>query len=1079
MKKVLPSMIPLSDIFAGSFFLVLILSFQCSFGQGKSETKDEAYSRSIRLEEYKKLSQPIIKGFYESQKKGSIQATIPWLAKLGSLARQLDLPEKECRAYGNIARSYHRLGEMDSAFFWNEKAIELRPVIPPAAHEEVVKVILEQGKLCYDINKPLEGTKWLREVLDMNPDSIQLSEAYGLLGSCQGLLGNYQEQLSLSDSAFVYAPQKGTNKNIRHRAYLLFIRSKVFWKWRDLEQQIDLLNTAFKTSLMVQDFARDWGKVADIHNDLAVTWGIIGNWERERKKLKSALKIINQYYSKDDSKKATLFYNLGLSFGRKRSSTSWKLTGSNLDSSSTNLDSSKYYLRQALAIWNQHPKTNKFSMAKAYGNLSVLAGREDSLELQLSFANKGLNLTRDVYGDNHPEVALAWTRRAACYEKKEKYHAALQDLQSAIRAAQEPDGQFDPIGNPYANSLVYKLRMVSILKRKAGLLAQLAEEEGDSQWLSFAFQTSWRAVETVNLIREDQVSSIRTGTRELEEPFDMMSLAIPVYEQGLELAWQLYGETGEEVYFEKAFVISELSKAVFLTAGISERSIREIAGIPDSLVNHEMACARLIMDKEGKLRGLGRKGQELRIRIQKADTALQKEQTQADLRQIQADSRQIQADSTQVQADLFDLREEYRQLKRQIAQGFPDLKALRGTLSLPSIEEVRNQYAGNSSKALLEYFYGEAHIYVLGIGREKLYFNRIALDAKLDAAIDTVLHSLQSPAESPDYAPAASHLTKTLLLDPLNELEVSIGSQLLIIPDGKLCRLPFGALVKEKNCRLDGDCRFLIEDYEFYYKYSLQPTLNYAAGKQRYSQQRTYLGYLDLFQGKDNKYDYLEDFQESMQQGEAALGGLVQEESNTTQQELMAFLEQCPLPAVLYFVSHGLPNPNPWDACLVLGMSISPEGDTIMERLSVYDMMFLQLPVEMLILPACFSADNLDRGGQGPISLASASQFAGAKSLVTSLWETDVSTADDMISDFLVGIANNQSRSHALALAQKTYLSRLQNRHPHYWANLILIGDAEPLPKPSHPLLAWLTLAGTLLFMLLLATFYSYQNRLI
>lgn len=1068
-----------------TFLILIILTIQHSLVNGQSILPGEADSDSIRLAEYKELSQPILEEYWEADQIGPFQTTIPWLIKLGSLARRLNLPEKECKAYGNIALSYQYIGMTDSAFYWANKAISMRQFISDKNDPEVVKAMLILAKLHVVGEQPTVGTEWCRVVLNITKDSFQLSEVYSLLGSCQGQIGNYQKQLILNDSAFIYAPRKRTLKNRNHKGYLLFMRSKAFWELRDLEQQLDLLYDALRTYSSIPELYREQDKIADIHNDLAITWGLKGKWHKERQELLRGIYLVDTGLVTDKSVQATLFYNLGLSYGREPPPN--RSTIENFDSSSTyypvlhNLDSAKYFLTQALAIWKQHPNSNKSQIAKTYSNLSLLAGREDSLQQQLKFANEGLDLMREVHGDHHPQVALLWTRRASSHEKQGQLRQALRDLQSAIRACQNPEAQTDPIGNPIADSVVHKIRMVSILQRKAEYLAQLAETEENTLWLKFAFQTNERAVELVNLIREDQSSSIRTGTRGIDEPYDQMFLALPVYEQGLDLAWQLYEATGEEAYFQKAFVISEWSKTVFLTGGLSERNMREVVGIPDSLIRVEMVVAGKIRGHEGRLRKLGKKIKPLRDTMLELKSTIEdslKDHVELYILQEEYHHLELQIadpiqDSLKTQAELFLLRENLRHLKQQIAEDYPELKALKGTIELPSLEGIRAHYTAHSQSALLEYFYGESHIYLLGVSSENLYFNRIAQTEKLDATIDTVLTCLKSESDAINGAPAAAFLAKTLVLDPLKELEIPKGGQLLIIPDGKLCRLSFGALVQEEDCRLNADCRFLVEDFELSYKYSLQPALNFKTGRRRYSKQRTYLGYLN----KDNGYDSLEEFQKSMEDGEEGFGGLVIEGKNTSQEELTTFLEQYPLPTILYFISHGISSANPWDACLELGMSISSAGDTTKEQLSVYEMMSLQLPVELLVLPACFSADNQDRGGQGPISLASASQFAGAKSLLTSLWDTNVSGANGMISDFLGGIANDQSRSHALAQAQRTYLSSLQNRHPYYWANLILIGDSSPLPKQANPLTIWLTLAGFLLFILALSVFYFIENQ--
>lgn len=109
--------------------------------------------------------------------------------------------------------------------------------------------------------------------------------------------------------------------------------------------------------------------------------------------------------------------------------------------------------------------------------------------------------------------------------------------------------------------------------------------------------------------------------------------------------------------------------------------------------------------------------------------------------------------------------------------------------------------------------------------------------------------------------------------------------------------------------------------------------------------------------------------------------------------------------------------------------------------LSLYDLYGLNLPVELLTLSGCSTGLNVIAAGDELLGLTRGLLFAGAQSLLLTLWDVaDESTAEFM-RYFYAGLGNENK---ALALQRAMMKLRESRPHPYYWAPFILVGKVAP-----------------------------------
>jgi CHAT domain-containing protein len=146
---------------------------------------------------------------------------------------------------------------------------------------------------------------------------------------------------------------------------------------------------------------------------------------------------------------------------------------------------------------------------------------------------------------------------------------------------------------------------------------------------------------------------------------------------------------------------------------------------------------------------------------------------------------------------------------------------------------------------------------------------------------------------------------------------------------------------------------------------------------------------------------------------------------------------------VVHFATHGLLNfEHPSLSALALSL-YDKSGSPIDGFLTLSDVYNLRLPVKLVVLSACESGQGQLVRGEGIVGLSRGFMYAGAASLIVSLWNVnDQSTAELMRRFYRSYLSDNNARpAAALRAAQLSMLQEERWRLPYYWAAFTLEGD--------------------------------------
>jgi CHAT domain-containing protein len=262
-----------------------------------------------------------------------------------------------------------------------------------------------------------------------------------------------------------------------------------------------------------------------------------------------------------------------------------------------------------------------------------------------------------------------------------------------------------------------------------------------------------------------------------------------------------------------------------------------------------------------------------------------------------------------------------------------------------------------------------------------------------------------------NYQATVSHLNElyTELVAPVRSKLTT--TNLVIVPHGLLHYLPFHALH-------DG-AAFLLDSYSISYSPSAAiHALCHATAGGAAAAGSLVLGVSDA-QAPLIK-DEVESIHRALHGSELFLGEAV------THQLLADKAKSC---QIVHIATHGVFRPdNPMFSGIRLG-----DG-----YLNLYELYQMNLGVELLTLSGCATGLNVVAAGDELLGLIRGALYAGAKSLLLTLWDVNDHSTAEFMKSFYGHLPEAASKAEALSAAAKEV--RENHPHPYYWAPFMLVG---------------------------------------
>lgn len=671
------------------------------------------------------------------------------------------------------------------------------------------------------------------------------------------------------------------------------------------------------------------------------------------------------------------------------------------------------------AIVNFGPLVEKLNDAyNGWGITLTGSGQFDQAKVVLNKAidlNQQLrNLPDTKYLLSEKLLAKSHNNLADVYFKMGDYTKALEDNQRAVELITKDFASVeDQYGNPDINHpdlfLHDKLLFLNAILDKTKCLVALGQAE--------------LAIATANT-GIDFIYKIRSNYEDLVSRFRLAEYLKVLTEELLHIYLQR-----ENPAIDQAFYYAEKSKTYTLLDAIKGQRILRVGGLDETLLVQE---------------------RKLRKEIGQLEESIV--------------SSTSQEDKVELLAMLSQKRKILQSLLTTLQEN-PDYQRLFAGVAPVSISYIQRQLLADD-QALIEYFTGVQGTYIFCIpkkGKARYYYVPIP-EKKLEAEVDDFLTALLFPYQGEREDPSGlskqksrrelqrqwfekgQSLFKLCLADLQNDYP---SGRLLVVPDGPLNKLSFSALIRPDSQAVFGAYHtydYAGLTYDIGYCYSA--TLLAEMQQLRTANSTDVLAFAPSFSGRNDDqksgfshliYNEIE-VEEICQTYDCGTPPLIGE--NALKQTFLALVENNPYYA-LHLSTHGKANYADPDRSFI-SFSQSQKGVINQDQLFYLRELYnIELAVEMVVLSSCETNVGFNHRAGGLVSMTRGFAFAGAKSVVSSLWAVDDRATKELMTLFYKNLHSGLSKDRALQSAKKSLIRDGSFSHPYYWAAFIPIGKMQ------------------------------------
>ena len=591
---------------------------------------------------------------------------------------------------------------------------------------------------------------------------------------------------------------------------------------------------------------------------------------------------------------------------------------------------------------------------------------------------------------------------------------ALKDYQSAIISLDPAFTDTAVASNPSSFSgLQNFLFLFDALVAKALTLEAMDSARNDTQYLLQSVNAFSSALALSGHIEKTYFSD--------DARLFLKTKVNPATQAAVSSAIRLFKKTGDPQFANTAFGIVENSKATVLQAGLKNLELSSIPELPAGLVSEEKKYRTMLA----------------RLNVQ---YGLVKDSARlADLRATIHDT-EISLAGVQ---DRLDENALYH--------------ALKFTSSTANIERVKEKLKG-SDEAILSYYYTSDQLICFFITQEKTGISTAPLHGSLISTIIALRKELQTPASTGrKYLQEAGIALFQELITPVLD-NIKNKKRLVIIPFNEIGYVPFEMLVNPSDGSL------MIRNYSISYNYSAD-ILSERRDAKRINYQVLAMA---PFSGSNNDQSILPALSYSASEIDM-LPGKKLSGPNATKRQFVSLSGQFP---IVHLATHAIANDTNLLGTYIEFYGLKNDLDTI-HRLYEQEIYTLDMKdSRLVILSACETGDGLLVNGEGILSLSRAFSYAGCKSVVTSLWKADEISTSFICRRLHYYLQKGLAIDVSLQKSKMDYLETKEveerYKNPAYWANLVLIGDYQPVTKPVKNwkllFLEVLVLSGIFLF---------------
>jgi len=466
----------------------------------------------------------------------------------------------------------------------------------------------------------------------------------------------------------------------------------------------------------------------------------------------------------------------------------------------------------------------------------------------------------------------------------------------------------------------------------------------------------------------------------------------------IDLLYQAHEKEQNKTYLERAFIYTEKSKSSVLQEAVEKKTLLEQFPDDETLLKEQ----KLSQQQELITNNL------IRAQLKKAP----------------------QSYINEMSFTLNDISTQLRTLNNNISKKYP---AKEKPISVPSLQKKISK----DKAALISYFYNKEQLYQFIIEPTDITLHKIEYTKDSQKSITDFIHLFDHAATINNniktYTSSAFKVYELLQLSTLQTYK-----NVVIIPDGLLNHLPFGALLTHKTSSTQFNTMpFVIKKQCLAYNTN---TSFYLNSKDEIPNEKSVLGLFPVFEKSNQQLTYSID------------------EANSIKDQMNTKLFMNEEATKENFIKN-VTNYN----TIHISTHAQSGNFVIPSHIQFYDdMLFLQeiyalhTSAQLVVLSACESGIGKLQKGEGAMSLARGFQYAGADAVLFSLWKINDKSTSQIMDYFYKNYSKNSSAFISNNQSKLDYLNNKNisnaKKSPYYWNTFVYYGAIQKSKQSNRPL---------------------------
>lgn len=902
------------------------------------------------------------------------------------------------------AMVYLKTGNADRGLELALKAVDLATSAYGQQHINYVEAISCVADAYTDLGAYPKAVDLFREALDVldqipKADSTVRSVTLANLGDLRYRMGYYEEALLFIQKALVIEEQVYGREH-EEFANSLNLLARVYTDLGDYEKALALyLETK---NIKEKVFGKEHPETTLILNNLAIVYYQLDNIQKALA-IYLEIKAIDEKNGHQNSLDfASLLNNLAVIY---------QDLGHYEQSLKMLLDA--YKIEEKL-LGPYHPE-----LALSYNNLAFFYQHDDNFERALYFHKKTHAIYNRILNDNHPDLATSFCNLAYNYEalgNEQLLHKNLQKALTTCTGASIPlaiDAAWkDQLLEANYASAQHISTALYTLETVYGFLPLSSSSASTQQQQLVVSELIFHLCNKLKNIRcddKDKLRALKHGHKWLQTHLSLLQTPFDN---------------------AQAFAMSDWSKSALLLQALQSEEDYQIGNLPDEWVKK---------DKEQHKR---------RAKLQ-----------------AQLLENRPAEEKKQLHTQLIEVDNLINRFEQRIKEHYPKYYQLKYKDSFVSLQDIQSNL--DTETALIEYVISDSVVHIFCVEQQSVDWVTVPVGKKLlNRRIKAFRKALSNyQLLTKDEQKAYSSYTKYAhwffeqLLTPALDGKTNLRN-LIIVTDGELGHLPFETFLLEEapqHFTPFNTLPYLLYNFNISYSYSA------ALWKENISisTDQNNGQIFGVAANYDNQLDssLLTTRTASNQQLRKkliALPNARQEIKNLADvfEGFFAFDQQASERmiknkvanyAVLHFATHGVLNEQ---TPALSSLALTEDGDSVESNFwQAYEISKIDLKADLVVLSACETGFGKFEQGNGIASLARSFMYAGAPSLVVSLWQVNDYTTSEIMKRFYHNLSTGMKKDAALRQAKITYLQSVKGflGHPTFWSPFIQMGSTTPI----------------------------------